>query len=73
MSDPAFLYFGAAMTMGVCLTAGAGLKAWNDWLELRRGEIEALGSGQRSRRGRELAELRSRVKRLEAIANGIDR
>jgi hypothetical protein len=72
MTDPASL---AALTgsglLAVGLVSAVLLKAWFGWLELRRIELEARGASGRSSRGRpEVAELRARVRRLEAIANG---
>jgi hypothetical protein len=51
------------------------LKAWNGWLELKRFELthEAGDRGLPPASGRiELADLRERVRKLEAIAAGID-
>jgi hypothetical protein len=72
MSDPASL---AALTgsglLAIGLTSAALLKAWFGWLEVRRIEVEARGGGRKGSDGRpELAELRARVRRLEAIASG---
>jgi hypothetical protein len=59
------------------LTAGgwAALKAWNGWLELKRFEL-THDAGDRHlppASGRiEMADLRERVRKLEAIAAGID-
>ncbi len=53
----------------------AGLKAWNGWLELKKMELtQALGDrGLPPAGGRiEIADLRERVRKLEAIAAGID-
>ena len=70
MSDPAsLLVLGSTLTVGVGVIAAATLSGWQQWLELRRADIEREGA-RRSPRGTELAELRERVKRLEAIANG---
>ena len=70
MSDPAaLLALGSTVTLGVGVTAIATLKAWHEWLELKRSEIDKTRGGA-SRRRPELAELRERIKRLEAIANG---
>jgi hypothetical protein len=53
----------------------AGLKAWNGWLELKRFEL-THDSAERTlppATGRiEIADLRERVRKLEAIAAGID-
>ena len=70
MTDPAaLLALASTGTLALGVTAAATLKAWHEWLELRRMQIEKTkgrGSGRRA----ELAELRERVKRLEVIANG---
>ncbi len=73
MNDPASL---AALTgsglLAVGLASAALLKGWHGWLELRRMEIDSRrgGPGKGSTQRPELAELRARVRRLEAIANG---
>ena len=70
MTDPAaLLALGSTATLALGVTAVSSLRAWHEWLELRREQIEKAGP-QRSSRGAELAALRERVKRLEAIANG---
>ena len=70
MTDPAaLLALASSGTLALGVTAAATLKAWHEWLELRRMQIDKTrgrGSGRRT----ELAELRERVKRLELIANG---
>jgi hypothetical protein len=53
----------------------AGLRAWNGWLELKKMELtQSLGDrGLPPAGGRiEIADLRERVRKLEAIAAGID-
>jgi hypothetical protein len=74
MYDPASL---AALTgsglLAIGLTAGALLKAWHGWLEVRRMELAGRSDGAgRGHRRPEVAELRERVRRLEAIASGAD-
>jgi hypothetical protein len=59
---------------GVCI-AIALLKAWNDWLDLKRFELSAGRPAQGSSFATariELADLKERVRRLEAISDGID-
>jgi hypothetical protein len=63
------LSFALLLTLAVALVSGAGLRAWRQWLELKRAEI-AGGNVPRARG--ELGELRRRVRRLEALANGVD-
>lgn len=70
MSDPAtFVALATASTAAVAITVGAGLRGWQEWLDLRRAQI---GEGRAHRRpgAPELTELRARVRRLEAIASG---
>lgn len=74
MNDPASL---AALTgsglLAVGLASAALLKAWHGWLELRRTELASRGGdARRPGRRKEVAELRERVRRLEAIASGAD-
>ena len=60
---------------GLAAASWAALKAWNGWLELRRFELthEAGDRHLPPATGRiELADLRERVRKLEAIAAGID-
>ena len=60
---------------GLGLASWAGLKGWQGWLELKRLEL-TQGSAERvvpQAGGRiEIADLRERVRKLEAIAAGID-
>jgi hypothetical protein len=60
---------------GIGAAGWAGLKAWNGWLELKRLELsQAIGDRTLPpASGRiEIADLRERVRKLEAIAAGID-
>jgi hypothetical protein len=74
MDDPGTLVAVlAAAVVALAMLSLAALKGWDGWLELRRIELD-LG-----RRGAppspaaarlDLADLKDRVRRLEAIANG---
>ena len=65
----------AAVVVALAMLSLAALKGWDGWLELRRLELS-----QKDRDGNmtpaaarlELADLKDRVKRLEAIANGVE-
>ena len=60
---------------GLGAASWAGLKAWNGWLELKKMELTQCASerGLPPAGGRiEMADLRERVRKLEAIAAGID-
>ena len=60
---------------GLSAAGWAALKAWNGWLELKRFEL-THDAGDRHlppASGRiEMADLKERVRKLEAIAAGID-
>ena len=60
---------------GLGAASWAGLKAWNGWLDLKRFELthEAADRGLPPASGRiEMADLKERIRKLEAIAAGID-
>ena len=65
----------ASIIVGMAGASLAGLKAWGGWLELKKMEL-AHSTGDRGlppATGRiEMADLRERVRKLEAIAAGID-
>jgi hypothetical protein len=65
----------ASIIVGLAGTSLAGLKAWSGWLELKKMEL-AQAAGDRGlppATGRiEIADLKERVRKLEAIAAGID-
>ena len=66
---------GASLFAAIGGASWAGLRAWNGWLELKRFEL-THDAGDRHlppAGGRiEMADLRERVRKLEAIAAGID-
>ena len=65
----------ASVIAGMSAAGWAGLKAWNGWLDLKRMELQQ-NSGDRTlppASGRiEMADLKERIRKLEAIAAGID-
>jgi hypothetical protein len=86
MTDLSIVQYGAMaliMTGWIAILAYAGLKGWNGWLALKRAELD-LVSGQRepgvsSSNGTvsaatriDVADLKERIRKLEAIAAGID-
>jgi hypothetical protein len=65
----------ASVIAGLGGASIAALRAWNGWLELKKMELaQSLGDrGLPPASGRiEIADLRERVRKLEAIAAGID-
>jgi hypothetical protein len=76
MMDPITIgVLAASVLAGFGAASWAGLKAWSGWLELKKMELTQI-AGERGlppAGGRiELADLRERVRKLEAIAAGID-
>ena len=64
-----------SIIVGLAGVSLAALKAWNGWLELKKMELAQITAdrGLPPAGGRiELADLRERVRKLEAIAAGID-
>lgn len=82
MPAPFDPYLGIAITclVGVCVVAFALLRAWRDWIDLKRSEIERGGSHSGEIEGNatlgaariEMADLKERIKKLEAIASGVE-
>ncbi|HYD13375.1 MAG TPA: hypothetical protein VEC11_11060 [Allosphingosinicella sp.] len=66
----------AASLAAFSLLSFALLRGWEGWLRLRRLELsqaDALPPPSAASRRLELIDLKDRVKRLEAIADGVDR
>lgn len=77
MADPNLTFTAAlAVFLGLAMISLAGLKAWHGWLELKRTELESRKNNTISLPSPgtriELADLKERVRKLEAIANGAD-
>jgi hypothetical protein len=74
MGDPGTLVaILAAAVIALAMVSLAALKGWDGWLELRRLELtQRKGAEIKSPAAArlELADLKDRVRRLEAIANG---
>jgi len=73
----AFIWSATALILAA-IGAVAGLRAWRGWLDLRRFEIAQSQSAQRDEPEPfpavriEMADLKERLKKLEAIATGVD-
>lgn len=71
------LIIAAASLVGLCVVAYATLRAWQGWLALKQQELgiaprEVEGSVGNSAARIEIADLKERIKKLEAIASGVD-
>lgn len=77
MSDPIVIITAAAL-LGLSIVVAALLRGWQDYLALRRHELEghpSKGAEGGSRIGAariEISDLKERIRKLEAIANGVD-
>ena len=76
--DPNFyIIIGAFAVLCVGIVSSLSLRGWRDWIALKHAELETMRHGNDapvpSATSRiEDADLKERVKRLEAIAAGID-
>ncbi len=73
------LLIAATALMGLLVIAGAMLKGWQDWLALKSRELETgrrpheIEGGSREGAARiEPADPKERIRKPEAIANGVD-
>ena len=72
-----YLIFGSFMLVSLAVIAFASLRGWREWIALKRAELEALRpfaetAGPSTASRIEVADLKERVRKLEAIAAGID-
>ena len=78
MNDPALLVaLSSTGLVAVARASAAALRGWSGWLELRRLELAGHNGGEPrlpslTPARLELAELKERVRRLEAIASGTE-
>ena len=74
--EPTMIYM-MCLATALCATAFvamAGLKGFTAWIDLKRAELQVVGNGATpSANNRiELADLKERMRKLEAIAAGVD-
>ena len=80
MSDPNFYMVMATATLaGIGMVTAAGLAGWRGWLSLKRQELSLTHQGDASQTAPtnagariEIADLKERIRKLEAIAAGVD-
>ena len=80
MSDPTFVIAATAL-VGLSVVVAALLRGWHSWLALKRQELDRRrtselveiegGAGEGAARI-EIADLKERIRKLEAIASGVD-
>jgi ABC-type lipoprotein release transport system permease subunit len=78
MLEPTIVIAAAAL-IGLTIVVLAMLRGWQDYLTLKRreleGELSVEGRETGSRLGAariEISDLKERIRKLEAIANGVD-
>ena len=76
-----YLIIAAASLVGLCVVAATILNGWQGWLSLKQRELDRLLSdrgdeampAQTGMTARiEIADLKERIRKLEAIAAGVD-
>lgn len=80
MTDPNFYMVMALATLaGLGMVTGAGLAGWRGWLALKRQELSLVHQGETPQAAQgnagariEIADLKERIRKLEAIAAGVD-
>jgi len=73
MTDPNLLLAFSGVT-GIAILTFGGLRGWRGWLELKRAELEREDDHTMPMAGSriEIANLKERIRKLEAIAAGVD-
>jgi hypothetical protein len=73
MTEPN-VYITLALTglVALAMIVTAGLAGWRGWLSLRRLELDGLPVAVSTGARIEIADLKERIKKLEAIAAGVD-
>ena len=77
------LLIASCSLLGMLILAFAALKGWQGWLELKERElnlrlrpmemgVEMDGGSREGAHRIELSDLKERIRKLEAIANGVD-
>ncbi len=76
--DPIFVIAAAAL-IGLVVVVAALLRGWQGWLALKQREIDAHAQPPSAPGGSplaaariELSDLKERIRKLEAIASGVD-
>ena len=74
-----YLLIATAALTGLCIVAATMLKGWQGWLALKARELdqhrnpaEIAGAANSGMARIEIADLKERIRKLEAIAAGVD-
>ena len=73
------MLYAATTLAALAITAGAALLGWQGWLALKNRELDLRSPPPMMERGSpegmariEIADLKERIRKLEAIASGVD-
>jgi hypothetical protein len=73
------LLIAASALLGLVVLAATALKGWQGWLELKDRELQVArphreieGGAHEGAARIEIADLKERIRKLEAIASGVD-
>lgn len=77
MEPTVYLQMGMVGLTGIGIVTAGALRGWRGWLELKRLELQSRGAAQDVPSGNagsriEIADLKERIRKLEAIAAGVD-
>ncbi|MEH3037122.1 MAG: hypothetical protein PGN23_11655 [Sphingomonas adhaesiva] len=77
MSDPSlYLTTAVAALAGLAMLCYAALNGWRGWLQLKQQELRAdapaIAAAPSASARIEIADLKERIRKLEAIAAGVD-
>ncbi len=78
MDPNSYLILSAASLIGTAMLTFAGLKGWRGWLDLKARELTVRQPAEPGMTGAsagsriEIADLKERIRKLEAIAAGVD-
>ena len=75
-----FFYLALAVTglAALAMMIAAASRGWRGWLDLKRAELDRIGAHQPdaarlpAAERIEMADMRERIRKLEAIASGVD-
>ena len=74
MQEPlSILIMALSSLLGLAIVTAAALRGWSGWLTLKRAELARPDAGPPTASARiEVADLKERIRKLEAIAAGVD-